>query len=320
MTTRDALWISWENHRRTTGICEALGLPLVVLEHDGGRATRYPALAWRTLRALAASRPRVLLVQSPSLVLTLLAVLARPAFGYELIVDAHNEAVEPYIHDNAPIRWLTRRLLRAADVTIVTNDGLAEKVAAVGGTPFVLPDRIPEPPHREHTQLPSGCNLVLISTFESDEPYAAVFEAAAEFRDELTLHVTGRETKLPEEYRASLAGNIVFTGFLPDSEYWALLNSVDASVDLSLMDDCLVCGAYEGVAVDKPVILSDSRATRAPFSRATLYVDNTRAGIATALRRLLDSIEEMRRQAIDRKPAMQAQWTALADGLRARLT
>ncbi len=111
---REPLFLTWFSHRRTTALCERLGLPLVELVSPSKGAKRYLALAWRTFWLLARRRPSVLLVQNPSLVLALWALILRPIFRYRLVQDAHNEAVEPYLHTSRTIVSITHRLLRSA--------------------------------------------------------------------------------------------------------------------------------------------------------------------------------------------------------------
>jgi hypothetical protein len=139
----ELLAITWFHHRRMEGLCEGLGIELHTLVSKRGRVGRYIELIRRTLALLSQRRPKVLLVQNPSFVLTAFALAMRPWFGYRLVVDAHNEAVEPYILTQGWYRRLTALLLRRADATIVTNRWLSAQVAAVGGHPFVLPDPIP---------------------------------------------------------------------------------------------------------------------------------------------------------------------------------
>ena len=141
-------WITWNSHRRTTGLCDAWDVPLHVLRPKLSSYLRWIDLSIRTLRLLRSIRPDVLFVQNPSLALTMLAIASRPFFGYYLVVDAHNEGVRPYDRPYAFIRWLTRRVLKLADVTIVSNDALLEDVRAVGGRPLSLPDRLPDVPKR----------------------------------------------------------------------------------------------------------------------------------------------------------------------------
>src|SRR5262245_28237723 len=104
---REPLFLTWFSHRRTTALCERLGLPLVELVSPSKGAKRYIALAFRTFALLMKRRPRVLLVQNPSLVLALFALILRPIFRYRLVQDAHNEAVEPYLHKSRTIVGIT---------------------------------------------------------------------------------------------------------------------------------------------------------------------------------------------------------------------
>ena len=317
--SRAIAWITWEDHRRTREIARALDLDLNVLEYSGGRWSRYSTLALRTLRFLGRTRPRVLVVQNPSIALTALAALLRGVYGYRLVVDAHNEAVDPYIHTAKPIRWLSRRLLRAADLTVVTNSILAEMVRRAGGTPAVLPDRVPTPPHSEGRRLSEKFNLVLISTFAPDEPLEAILEAVASVGDHLLLHVTGDHGKLSARHRALAGDNVHFKGYLNEHDYWELLRSADGVLDLTLMDNCLVCGAYEALAVGKPMILSANEATMRYFGPAAIYVENSAADIARGLRDLLEQHATLSTEIDTRRTALEKDWQGRAEELRATL-
>ena len=144
--TVSSLALSWADHRRTQELSAGLGLDLVVLKSRFRGLRRYVDLALRTRALLAARRVDVLLVTNPSLILAALSVVLRRVHPYRLIVDAHNEAVTPYINRQGWIRRLSRWVIRRSDLTIVTNAQLAALVTRYGGTPFVLPDRIPTPP------------------------------------------------------------------------------------------------------------------------------------------------------------------------------
>ena len=115
---------------------------------------RYLLLGARTVGLLVRRRVRVLLVQNPSLILASLAVLLRALLGYRLIVDAHNEAVEPFINRQRWVKSLSRWVIRKADVTIVSNRQLAALVDAWGGRSFTLPDPIPVPPAGQRAAPP----------------------------------------------------------------------------------------------------------------------------------------------------------------------
>jgi glycosyltransferase involved in cell wall biosynthesis len=279
--------LSWFRHRRTEEICRHFGWTSHVLETSLKGIPRYLVLTPRTLWTLLRLRPDVLLVQNPSLILTTLCVLLRPVFRYKLVVDAHNEAVTPYLFDKPSVRFAARQCLQRAAITIVTNESLAQKVRAAGGTPFVLPDAIPKAPVPIVQPVrTSPFTVIVISTFAKDEPLACVFDAARELGDLATFKVTGNFRKMEPELRARAPANVLFTGFLAETDYWVLLRDSGAVLDLTEMPDCLVCGAYEAVAVERPLILTDSTAAREWFGDAAIYVRNEPASVAGAVREL----------------------------------
>lgn len=308
-----ALALTWFEHRRTKELCAGLDIELLVLATKLRGPLRYLVLAGRTLALLVRRRPQVLLVQNPSLILAALAVAARGVLGYRLIVDAHNEAVVPFINRQWWVARLSRWVIRRADLTIVTNRQLAEVVERCGGRPFTLPDRIPAPPSAPARALSGAFNVVLIATFAPDEPVAEVLDAVR--GTEVELYVTGDHRKLEQRVVARVPPNVRFTGFLNDEDYWALLRSADAIVDLTLMDDCLVCGAYEALALGKPMLISNNSASVELFGDSAVFTNNSPPDIREALERL--KLERVRLQAAaERKRSELAElWTGSARAL-----
>jgi glycosyltransferase involved in cell wall biosynthesis len=288
-----ALWVSWNAHRRTTGLCAAWDLPLHVIHSQRKGLARRIEQTLRTLGLLRQRRPSVLFVQNPSLALTVLAVLSRGTFGYYLVVDAHNEGVRPFARRGRLVHWLTRRLLRGADATIVTNGALVKDVDAAGGRALVLPDRLPEPewPGSHAAASEEVADIVVISSFMSDEPVGEIVAAATSLPgvrfaftgDARRFH--GREIELPP--------NVRLTGYLPDKAFWKLLSQAAVICDLTLKPDCLVCGAYEALALAKPMVLSDNPATRELFGRAAVLTNNEAADIARAVRTAIDERDRL---------------------------
>jgi glycosyltransferase involved in cell wall biosynthesis len=311
------LAVTWFEHRRTRELCAGLALELALVDTRLRGVRRYLLLSWRTLVLLARRRPRVLLVQNPSLVLAVLAVTLRPLFGYRLIADAHNEAVMPYENRQRFIRGLSRWVVRRADLTIVTNRQLAQIVTLQGGTPYVLPDRIPTPPARSAPAAAEGFRVALIATFARDEPVAAVFEAVR--GADLQLRVTGNPKNLAPSVAQGAPPNVRFTGFLADSDYWQLLRSADVIIDLTLKADCLVCGAYEALAVGKPMLLSNNAACMELFGGSALYTDNTAQDIRHCLEQLRSECVSMAGAVARQRSQLAADWSRRADTLVAML-
>jgi glycosyltransferase involved in cell wall biosynthesis len=312
------LALSWFEHRRTRELCGGLGIELAMLVTPRRGLSRYLLLTARTLALLLRRRPAVLLVQNPSLILSVLALVLRSPLGYRLFVDAHNEAVEPYQNRQPWIGWLSRKVMRRADLTIVTNRQLAQIVRSCGGKPFVLPDRIPVSPGGAARRLGPGFNVAAIATFAKDEPVAEIFEAARDVP--VQLHVTGDPARLAPSVAARAPPNARFTGFLAEEDYWSLLRSADAVIDLTVKPDCLVCGAYEALALGKPLLLSANAASIELFGNGALYTDNSPADIRRGLMRLAAEQESLRAAAALKRDELVELWKLDAQSLRAELT
>ena len=314
----NALALTWADHRRTQELCAGLDLELVVLRTSLRGPLRYLALTTRTLALLLRRRVDVLLVQNPSLVLAALTAVLRRALGYRLIVDAHNEAVVPFINTQRWVRWLSQWVIRKSDLSIVTNRQLAAMVDGSGGRAFVLPDRVPVPPDSAtRRDLAGSFNVALIATYAPDEPIAEVFAAVQ--GTNVQLYVTGNSRKLNPRVMAAAPANVRFTGFLQEEEYWSLLRSADAVIDLTLMDDCLVCGAYEALALGKPMVLSNNAATVELFGDAAAYTDNTVADIRRALERLRHEHARLAAAAEKKRGELTDRWTVAARDLARRV-
>jgi peptidoglycan/LPS O-acetylase OafA/YrhL/glycosyltransferase involved in cell wall biosynthesis len=279
------LALAWFYHRRFESLTPPLGIPRFVLSTTKPKPLRELILSFRSVRLFLRQRPKTVLVQNPSLVSTLLVALLRPFFGYRIIMDAHGDAVIPYVHDWKLVRAITFALLRLCDLTIVTNAALAKKVASHGGTPFVLFDNLPQVPRVSRRDLGAGRHVMFVSTFAPDEPHAALFEAAQTeaLRESTTFHVTGKPRPERLAQLPPKPENVRFTGYLVEHDYWQLMHSCDLVVDLTTMPDCLVCGAYEAIAAGKALILSDNLPSRELFGSAALYTDNSAASLTKLL-------------------------------------
>lgn len=320
MASPDIVAITWFEHRRTRTLCARLGWEYLLLKTRRRGLLRYLLLAPRTVLQLAHRRPSVLVVQNPSLVLTALCVAIRPLFRFALVVDAHNEAVQPFVFKNAPMLWLSRLCLRRADATIVTNDELATYVARYGGSPLVLPDALPIPGKTgSATRAASGFDIVIIATFSPDEPIEEIFAAATKFGGEVRFLVTGDRDRLPRSSFRHVPSNVTFTGFLPETEYWGLLRRCDIVVDLTRMPNCLVCGAYEAVAVMKPMILTESAGARRWFGDAAIYIQNSSDAIEQALRAMMSDIEDWNRRATRALKRIETAWQERCDFMESAL-
>jgi glycosyltransferase involved in cell wall biosynthesis len=259
--------------------------------------------------------PDVLIVQCPSIVLGLWAAALKPLCGYTLVADLHNEAVKPYIVSSRVYERLLGVVHRAADLCIVTNPNLTPVIESAGGRTFVLPDKLPDL-RSASSEKPAPTSVVFVCTYSPDEPYREVIEAAAALDPSVTVFITGRyrgKDPLP------VPSNVRLTGFLPEEAYVSLLASADVIVDLTAIEDCLVCGAYEAVALGRPLVTSDTAALRQYFRRGTVYARHDSASLAAAITRALADRERLAAEMRSLKPDLMAAWTEQRDALQALL-
>lgn len=288
----DSVWISWYHHRRTSSLCSRWGVRLEVYDYSGRRLRRVSQI-WQTVLRLAKCDERVIIVQNPSLGLAIIAAVIRRMRRFLLVVDAHNEGVRPFIRRDPLTRRVNRWLLKSADVTIVTNDELASDVQAAGGTPVVLPDPLPVL-RRDKTELPAGwpkrsAVAFVVATYAPDEPIREVLNAASILEGQVDFVVSGRPPAEVVAWSSQNCPNVRFPGFLSDAQYVGAMKSASCVVDLSAMPDCLVCGAYEAIALDAPLVLSDNAAGRRLFGPGTTFVENSTEAIAKGIREAIAS-------------------------------
>lgn len=308
-TPASACFVTWIRHRRTRELCSRLGIELAEFVTERRGVVRYLHLIPQTIGYLFRRRPKVLLLQAPSMVLALLGVLLRPWIRYTLVLDAHNEAVEPFLNPSLPVRALSHWLLAKADYSIVSNTELASEVSGHRGRPIVLRDPLPPVPALARKVLQGIYRVAVISTYAGDEPVESILRATSEAPSGTHFYFTGNPEKLPESIRSKLPPVVTLTGFLSDNEYWNLLASCDVVMDLTTMNSCLVCGAYEAIAVGKPLILSNNRASMEVFQGFAEFTDDTPGGIAAAIRRSQQNQEQRLGTFSDRTRQFEREWS-----------
>jgi hypothetical protein len=247
-----------------------------------------------------------------------LVVLAlRPLLRYRVIVDAHNEAVGPVVHPGPIVRRVARRLLAAADFTIVTNSALAAVVREAGGRPLELVDPLPDVPEGT-AQYEDSPNVVVIATFAPDEPLDQIVAAAASPRcRSLQFLVTGRP---PANWVSrTLPANVRLSGFMPEEAYWSALARAAVIVDVTTMPSCVVCGAYEAVAVARPIVLANDSVNVEIFGAAAVYVDASAESIAAGIAEAYGRRDEIVASVPGARASLDERWRRGASRLLAAL-
>ena len=307
------LWITWERQIRNRSMATLLGADLHELLWRGPRSVRYAVCGARTIASICRLRPGTVFAQNPSIALSCLLLLIRPLFGFRLAVDAH------YVGVVSPRGggWHQRLLDHincSADLVIVTNSEHRLHVLQSGGKAVVCEDPLPDIAHFRTARPLEAKSVLYICSYDVDEPYHAAFEAARLLAAEgFTFFVTGNYRAAGID--ASRHRHLTFTGYLPDEQYYAMLYRSAMVLDLTENDNCLVCGAYEAMAAERPLVTSDTPCLRSYFSAGTTFTDHTPAGIAEAIRHAWQERERLTGEIIEWKRAAHSREIARRDSI-----
>lgn len=292
------LWITWETHRRNRSICENLNIELFEIDIAAPRIKRYIYSIYKTIKKIRKSKPDTVFAQNPSMILAALCVLIKPIYSYKLVIDAHNAGIRPREGKNFLLNAIATWINRKADKVIVTNNILARYAFDTGITPYILPDPIPNIFDTKKSIMSKGkIRVLFICTWAADEPYREVLEAAKLINSDTHIYVTGNYKKTLSEHEAeNTAGNITLCGFVSHEDFDSLLYEADYIMDFTTRADCLVCGAYEGVAAETPLILSNTKVTRDLFCKGALYSNLSIEEISRTLERLEEDLPKLQQE------------------------
>jgi glycosyltransferase involved in cell wall biosynthesis len=245
--------------------------------------------------------------------LALTVVLFKWIFNYMAVVDTHNGGL--LLTRGVVLRAVGRFLRRMADITIVTNRHLAAIVSNDGGRPFVLPDRLPNISYPPLQLSLYRKQIVCVNSFARDEPFEAVF-AAAHLLPDFDFKMTGdyKRKRITEGYH--IPPNVTLTGYVEREEYDSLLRTADVIVVLTTNENCLLCGCYEAVSAEKPLVTTNTAALMEHFSQGVEYCDNSPKGIAQAISSALTNEEDLTRDIRKLKTRLIMEWWELAEQLK----
>ncbi len=302
----NGIWISWEIQRRNKGIAEHLKWPLYEIDIKKTRIQRYLESLSQTFSIIRHNKPRVVVAQNPSIVLAIWMTLLAPFLRFSFVMDAHNGGLRPQEGKNPLLLAIARWLQRQARYTIVTNPDLKTVVDKQGGRALCLPDALPIIQKHDPLPLDGTFKVVFICTYSADEPYSEVIAAAAELPQHYRVYITGKYAGKVDP--AKVPATVRLLGFVPDKDFFGLLAAADAIMDLTTRENCLVCGAYEGVSMHKPLILSNTKALRTYFYKGCTYVNPNAASIKDGILDAAQRIELLKSDVTLLEAEIQTSW------------
>lgn len=283
------VFLVWDRQSiRASGIAKHIGASLHFLFTS---PIKHPLLYLKTLWILRNERPDVIICQSPPITCALMAIVYKYVFSRtkkpKILIDAHTGAIIKPWSKNA-----SRLVMSLASCNIVTNKELQDYVVQK----YRLKTVILEDPIPDFSEIFSiiknkvgykilkkdTFNIAVISSFAYDEPLQIVFDTASQLPD-IQFYITGDKTKLDKKLLDQKLHNIIMTGLLEYNLYLDLLQKVDAIIDLTTDDKTMLSGAYEAVALEQPLIISDWMPLRRYFNKGTIYVKNSPQDIKEAI-------------------------------------
>ncbi len=313
------LFVVWGppgNGPRSRAFAEALGIDVVFLVASRRRGRlaalyKYPVQFVRTLMLLGRRSPRVVFVQSPPSFAVMAVALYAWVLRRRFVVDAHSDAMtSPYWTRPG---WLIRALVRAAAVTIVTNEHFAASLRADGGRALVIRD-VPQHAAQRRRDPVEPFEVMAVCTYAPDEPIDEILGAAA-LLPEVTFSLTGDPARFARVLPPA-PPNVRFTGFLPHEEYRERIASCGAVLCLTTHDHTMQRGACEALWAGRPIITSDWPLLRDYFDRGTAHVDNSASDIASAVAKIAADPVGFEDQIADLQALRRGEWdeavTALA--------
>jgi hypothetical protein len=264
------------------------------------------------LQLLRKERPRIIICQSPPIACAFIAMVYRNLFAWtskpKILIDIHTGAIMKPWSKN-----ISRLIMKYASVNIVINKEqqnlLIQKYKI---RPIVLEDPIPDftdillsANKQEGYKIEQKAifNVAVISSFAYDEPLQIVFDAASQLPD-VYFYITGDKKNADEDLLIKKPDNVIITGFLDYNTYVDLLRKVDVIMDLTTENTSMVAGAYEAVALEQPLILTNWIPLKRYFNKGTIYIDNSsddiRKAVMVARTRKEELSKEMHQLKIER--------------------
>ena len=298
--------------RRSETLAKSLNAKIVFFNNERknilSQFFRYFLLTIKTLKVLKMEKADFVFVQNPPIYSLFPVFLYAMWYRKKYIIDSHTITfLVERIHHHFFI-LMHRFFSKFAFTVLIHNEDLSY-IGKNWRTPFfILEDRIPQfQISLRKKEKGQKFNLVVICSFSPDEPIAEILQAAQKL-EKVQFYLTGDFKKVKSDLRNSYPSNITFTGFLEEEKYVQLLRDADAIMALTTRPYTLLCGAYEAVAVERPLITSSLPLLKRHFHQGTIHVENTPEGIEDGIRRSLSSLENLRRKISELRVEKEREW------------
>lgn len=214
--------------------------------------------------------------------------------GYRFVTDAHYAGIAA---TNGS--WVVQKVLdfcnRHADLVLVTNKEHHRHVERIRGSALICEDPLPDIEHYAKGVDEKPKRVFCICSFDVDEPYVQMFIAAGILQAEgYSFCVSGnykRSGVVREQWP-----HVNLLGYVSIEEFYLCLAESQVVVDLTMQENCLLCGAYEAMALSKPLVTSRTMALQNYFTGGTVFVRHEPEAIAEGIRKAYSTRSELKQE------------------------
>ncbi len=271
---------AWNITKRSIVLAEHLKAKIITYQIPTNRFLKlfnYPFLVLLTFYKLIQQRPRIIFAQLPPFQISIPTYLYCKLFRKKLIFDTHSGLFFPKgLHQRFYLSVYCQ-MIKYINLNIVHNDSIFNRECLKNTNSIVLEDKIPFP---SSVYIPNpNLKIVVICGYGGDEPIKEALNAAQLLPD-VNFYLTGKSNKLKN---ISFSKNVQLTGYLKDKDYEDLLRTADIILVLTTRPETVLCGAYETVGLEKPLITSDTQTLRKYFNKGTIFTKNDANSIVEAI-------------------------------------
>lgn len=200
------------------------------------------------------------------------------------VVDLHSAAYIDTTQQSFIVKWIEKLIIDRADLIILHNEESLTLERFSDKKTVVLESRVPEINLSEVSVNKSDTKIIVfITKFHADEPIENMLETTNLFSNNYEFYFTGNYKNYFNSQHV-IKKNVTFTGFLPDDEYYKLLNSADVLIALTNREYTLVYGGREAISLNKPLIVSVNNSCKKYFNEGVLFTNNEPIDIANKIK------------------------------------
>ena len=258
---------------------------------------RYFVMAVKTIHKLIKEKPNAIVAQNPPPFLPFVCWLYCLFSKCKLIVDHHciwSEKTIRYLVLKDFIALMEKFVARRARINISPNEAWTRKLRKFGKVNvFTVIDYV-EKVSAKKVPRNRFCKTRYLAVcpcggHPDERPDIAI--KAVKQLDDVTLVITGKKKYL-KRFLPLEGTNVIFSGFLPNEEYFGLLREADFTLNITDEVNTIPHFIYESVALRKPVISSPDEAIRSTFEDLLYVVKrNEVEAVKVAVKDLLDNLD-----------------------------